>query len=96
MGLGNPNVSSLDEAAKVEKFNMNARSQVQCRFTFLTLSNLTYSIVIGTPLSIADPDLLLPNETGAPDRDVAILMGNWIKGFAAFDAMVGKGAWRSM
>ena len=69
MGIGNPNVSSLDKAAKVEKFNMNTRSQVQYRFTFLTLSYLTYSIVIGRPLSIADPDLLLPNETGAPDRD---------------------------
>ena len=69
MGLGNPNVSSLDKAGKVEKFNMNAHAQVQYRFTFLTLSYLTYSIVIGKPLSIADPHLLLPNETGAPDRD---------------------------
>ena len=69
MGLGIPNVSSLDKVAKVEKFNMNARSQVQYRFTFLTLSYLTDSIVIGPPLSIADPDLLLPNETGALDRD---------------------------
>ena len=69
MGLGNPNVSSLDKAAKVEKFNMNARSQFQYRLTFLTLSYYTYSIVIGPPLSIADPDLLLPNETGAPDRE---------------------------
>ena len=69
MGLGNPNVSSLDKVAKVEKFNMNAHSQVQYRFIFLTLSYLTYSIVIGRPLSSADPDLLPPNETGAPDRD---------------------------
>ena len=69
MGLGNPNVSSLDKVAKVEKFNMNARLQVQYQFTFLTLSYLTDSTVIGPPLLIADTDLLLPNETGAPDRD---------------------------
>ena len=66
MGLGNPNVSSL---AKVKKFSMNARTQFQYRFTFLALSYLTYSLVIVPPFSIADPDLLLPNETGAPDRD---------------------------
>ena len=66
MGLGNPNVSSL---AKVKKFSMNARTQFQYRFTFLALSYLTYSIVIGRPLSSADPDLLPPNKTGAPDRD---------------------------
>ena len=63
MGLGNPNISSLDKAAKVEKFNMNARAQVQYRFTFQTLSYLTYSIVIVRPLSSADPDLLPPNKT---------------------------------
>ena len=69
MGLGNPNVSSLEEAVKVEKLNVNARSQFYYRFTFLTLSYLTYLIVIGPPLSIADPDLQLPVVTGAPGRD---------------------------